>query len=408
VVVAVASCPDFLEFEGATVYRHRERERLFQELEALSAREARGPFGSSEAGAKALYQWLLHHPSASPKLDHSLGNQVLAMTFAPALAIHGKALKQGISESLFRKLWLFWKEGRDTAAHGVTLLAANDGGWLVFDPQAESHRAWKLPQWIAKIRVEKKNFPWGTLTMKVSGTDVFLPNGLKYSAEVLQSPEFAPYVGEIAEHLEDEGFLETRNAKAIADLTGRKSETPPRREVAQRLYDWLDRHPILAPRLEKEGEPYRIQCHQRAFGAQLKALEWGVPSSSLAKLWLSGDIHHGGRHWKYQSALAMETEDGWMVIDPEAGALSDVGAWYRFFKRYDEWGLFRLVVTPIAPFDPTGRKFSMDVFCGYGGTFRQFFASFFRENEAATGKPYSEAVLNVCPEVGDIARWLPR
>ena len=77
-------------------------------------------------------------------------------------------------------------------------------------------------------------------------------------------------------------------------------------------------------------------CYARATVAHMLGTMAGVPQENMKKIWIVGDLlGDEGNRWDYHVALAIKTQNSFMVLDTNYG-LKDISSFYHQFIESDK------------------------------------------------------------------------
>jgi len=102
------------------------------------------------------------------------------------------------------------------------------------------------------------------------------------------------------------------------------------------------------------GSPQYGFCWGRAMAAHLKALQTGLPTRNVRKLWAVGNLKADGTNWRYHVTTLVRGKNGtWYAIDPIFKKAMPAIDWYnRMSKEFDRQGTMRIFASPANRFNP--------------------------------------------------------
>jgi len=357
--------------------------------------------------ANQLEQWFIRNPVISPHLSYQFKNTPKnGKVLAPIVALHLKALREGINKDSIKNIYV------ELGEQFVMALAikSSSGDWYVFDPHLQGKRD-NLQTWYNDLTalpgVDKTK-------IKISFTEVggLLGGTAKYNKTLLFGPQMVEYTVAILAHLKNENLFKEKNQSLLQTLPAlpiRKGSRLASQNDTSLLFEWISNHPIISYK-NMSPETRDNYCHLRAMAVHLKALEMGIEKENIKKLWVYGHFEYGKKDgfWGFHVATAVRQQDGaWIVHDPYYKNSMSVDEWYTNMKAMDPYDLMQMISTDPAVMTPYVREnYSLvDLINSHvfdSTTVRitlQFLRSFFQENNLATGQPASANLTTGYPLV---------
>ena len=190
--------------------------------------------------------------------------------------------------------------------------------------------------------------------------------------------------------------LRRLNEEPIPATSKTKKATLTRREI-EKLYQNISNNKQVKETVcsgEYNGSPTLGFCWGRAMAAHLKALQAGLPTASVRKIWAVGKLtwESDGKlnEWRYHVTTVVRGSDKkWYALDPIFSEVLPIEDWVKSMKKnYDRSGTTRIFATPAERFGPeTIAKYDKNELVDkyYNGFFVDLMDTIHRENTGRAG-----------------------
>jgi hypothetical protein len=155
--------------------------------------------------------------------------------------------------------------------------------------------------------------------------------------------------------------------------------------MIQKLQSDAIKHPVVGKRAVSNYDPTGNWgfCFALSFYIHRKAVNLGLSSEAIKKIWAIGPLRAGGKFWTYHSATILYTEKGWVAIDTLFSEPLTVEEWTTRMSQENPDGTLRFYVSnPEKAWPQDGaysqQKFGLDPsgpVTGYTYLYRDLFAS---------------------------------
>jgi hypothetical protein len=134
-------------------------------------------------------------------------------------------------------------------------------------------------------------------------------------------------------------------------------------EQGQGVIDAAESNPVVAlamidKKYDKEEKGIGF-CFGRAMFTNLFLAQSGFNRANIKKAFIMGSMSNGAWGWHVTTIVQSKNflgKETWLALDPVAGQVMEVSAWYKYWSKSSDDGKLRLYITEAGKFGPSGNS----------------------------------------------------